>query len=654
MSFYNTGNPVPSIDPRDLDDNAKHIDEIANSTELTYTDRLGVQRLTMAGVNAEAAASASLPANLANSTDPAKGAALVGYSGRNLAAELGDMVANPRRFGAEGDGLGRLLSAKFATLADAQIFYPFATTLSDTLDWAGAQAAYNFAAANKLASVGWPWGRYKTKRKIHSTGYVSTFGQGRGFNVNSGTIIERIEGTGSSDPIFEIGSGNSLPNYRIADLTIIGDTTAATARAIVFNVTGLHKPVIERLHINYIQGTPIYIPTSSGSARPEFMTFRDINVGEDFSGYGGRDVAKAKPNDPVCTGIYIQDTSGADVGSADMILVDGCVFLGKTNGFNAAISVQARGDVLRITGTSLAGASRGIDAITREVIFDSGYLEGLTFCAYLKNTFGDSTKGVKTFEIANSLVASCRYTVNVDDTAATLNHATKGTVRTIFIYSNLSTWTDGHDVVYGAGPNSIIDVSNISTSLSNEGPTVTGCRILRSGMSNPTRVVGQLSTLRSTRSLKVEALRFPAIMVPSSDLNALDDYAETPSFLPALTFGTPGDLAVTYASRSGKATKVGNIKILEIKLTTSSFTYTTASGQLKITGLPYQMFGAIGKAQASGITYTGNGLDLQGITGNPELFVRRSGSGVTIDYVTETGVPSGSTVTINCTIWSID
>lgn len=51
MSFYNTGNPVPSIDPRDLDDNAKHIDEIVNSTELTFVDRLGTSRRTLAGIN---------------------------------------------------------------------------------------------------------------------------------------------------------------------------------------------------------------------------------------------------------------------------------------------------------------------------------------------------------------------------------------------------------------------------------------------------------------------------------------------------------------------------------------------------------------------------------------------------------------------------
>jgi hypothetical protein len=65
MSFYNTGNPVPSIDPRDLDDNAKHIDEIVNSTDLTFVDRLGTERLTMAGLEAEAAASVTLRLDLA-------------------------------------------------------------------------------------------------------------------------------------------------------------------------------------------------------------------------------------------------------------------------------------------------------------------------------------------------------------------------------------------------------------------------------------------------------------------------------------------------------------------------------------------------------------------------------------------------------------
>lgn len=54
MSFYDTGNPVPSIDPRDLDDNAKHIDELTNSTFPTFVDRLGTTRRTLAGIEADA------------------------------------------------------------------------------------------------------------------------------------------------------------------------------------------------------------------------------------------------------------------------------------------------------------------------------------------------------------------------------------------------------------------------------------------------------------------------------------------------------------------------------------------------------------------------------------------------------------------------
>lgn len=64
MSFYNTGNPVPSIDPRDLDDNAKHIDELVNSTFPTFTDRQGTQRLTLAGIQAATSSIFTIPQSL--------------------------------------------------------------------------------------------------------------------------------------------------------------------------------------------------------------------------------------------------------------------------------------------------------------------------------------------------------------------------------------------------------------------------------------------------------------------------------------------------------------------------------------------------------------------------------------------------------------
>lgn len=46
MSNYNTGNPVPSIDPRDLDDNATIFDRLMMEHVASILDRLGVPRKT--------------------------------------------------------------------------------------------------------------------------------------------------------------------------------------------------------------------------------------------------------------------------------------------------------------------------------------------------------------------------------------------------------------------------------------------------------------------------------------------------------------------------------------------------------------------------------------------------------------------------------
>lgn len=103
MSFYNTGNPVPSDDPRDLDDNAKHIDEIVNSTELSTTDRQGRAIRTLAGLQYDAS-QGTLRTDLA----AADGAELVGfiqpYTGaipRNVLDKLAGQELTVEDFGAQ-------------------------------------------------------------------------------------------------------------------------------------------------------------------------------------------------------------------------------------------------------------------------------------------------------------------------------------------------------------------------------------------------------------------------------------------------------------------------------------------------------------------------------------------------------------------------
>ncbi len=52
MTTYNTGNPVGSTDARDLYDNSQALDELVNGSG-TYSNRLGVQRRTLAKLEAD-------------------------------------------------------------------------------------------------------------------------------------------------------------------------------------------------------------------------------------------------------------------------------------------------------------------------------------------------------------------------------------------------------------------------------------------------------------------------------------------------------------------------------------------------------------------------------------------------------------------------
>jgi hypothetical protein len=74
--------------------------------------------------------------------------------------------------------------------------------------------------------------------------------------------------------------------------------------------------------------------------------------------------------------------------------------------------------------------------------------------------------------------------------------------------------------------------------------------------------------------------------------NVLNDYEEG-TWVPTLTFATPGTLAVTYGVRTGNYTKVGNLATarFKIEINPAGFVKGTASGGLKVTGLPFTASG---------------------------------------------------------------
>lgn len=168
--------------------------------------------------------------------------------------------------------------------------------------------------------------------------------------------------------------------------------------------------------------------------------------------------------------------------------------------------------------------------------------------------------------------------------------------------------------------------------------------------STTTTTVG---TLLDISAAAAGQIKFPATANPSADANTLDDYEEG-TWTPSVTFTTPGDLAVVYAARSAAYTKIGRQVFLNFLIATSSFTHTTASGSLLITGLPF----------ASGVPNQIAGcLDWQGITkvgytqiapvivgAASTITMIASGSGLGRATVTTVDSPSGSVLFLSGTL----
>lgn len=123
------------------------------------------------------------------------------------------------------------------------------------------------------------------------------------------------------------------------------------------------------------------------------------------------------------------------------------------------------------------------------------------------------------------------------------------------------------------------------------------------------------------------------------------------TWTPTISFATPGDLTVAYSVRVGTWSKVGGVVTAWFEIATSTFTHTTASGNLIISGLPYtsvasrQTSGAIGAY--GGITSAG--YDHMGtlMIGSSTTFnIYKSGSGVATGPVTAAVMPTGGTVVL--------
>lgn len=126
------------------------------------------------------------------------------------------------------------------------------------------------------------------------------------------------------------------------------------------------------------------------------------------------------------------------------------------------------------------------------------------------------------------------------------------------------------------------------------------------------------------------------------------------TWTPVLTFATPGDLAVGYAIQGGHYAKLSsNLVLVQFSIVTNAFAWTTASGNLNISGLPFvaQNTGGLaarGMMNFAGINKAGYSQVGVSMAANTSVFLfNASGMGQATAPVVAADVPTGGTVVVN-------
>ena len=137
------------------------------------------------------------------------------------------------------------------------------------------------------------------------------------------------------------------------------------------------------------------------------------------------------------------------------------------------------------------------------------------------------------------------------------------------------------------------------------------------------------------------------------------DWGVEGEWTPTLTFGTPGDLAISYAfDRAGRYRRQGEIVDASFTVASTSFTHTTGSGSILITGLPFAPLnvasnGSPGIVSWEGITkanYTHLTLYAAVVSSIPALRLVMSGSGQARAFLVAADMPSGGNVVLIGTV----
>lgn len=185
-------------------------------------------------------------------------------------------IINPYSLGAVADGLTHPLSAYYATLADAQVVYSFATGLTQEIDWAAIQLCVNNATTLN-GSCYMPPGAYYISDSVQLTGSVSLEGPSIESLGGSGgaTIHSYVTAGAPVISIYGFGTPHSARGIKVRNLIIIGHGAEGNGIGFTSNST-IADNIFENLKISNVAGSGVGSTTDNIDFTHN--TFRNIKV----------------------------------------------------------------------------------------------------------------------------------------------------------------------------------------------------------------------------------------------------------------------------------------------------------------------------------------------------------------------------------------
>lgn len=150
------------------------------------------------------------------------------------------------------------------------------------------------------------------------------------------------------------------------------------------------------------------------------------------------------------------------------------------------------------------------------------------------------------------------------------------------------------------------------------------------------------------------------VNIPTSDgiisQRSNPNLTESGTWTPGYSCSDPGDLSVDYNDQVGRYIRVGDMVTVTFTLTTNSFTHSTASGSLRITGLPFPSVDLFRSNWQGSLVFSN--IDKPGFTnfvlelneGDDYLSIRASGNGQARDFVDISDVTTTNNLRVEGTL----